>query len=67
MRHHIASVRQTLADGAEAGRKLDFLAQELFRETNTIGAKAGDTAVTALVIAMKGAIEKMREQIQNIE
>ena len=67
LRSHITSVRQTLADGAEAGRKLDFLAQELFREANTIGSKAGDTAVTSLVIIMKGAIEKIREQVQNIE
>ena len=64
---HLASVRQTLQDGREAGRKLDFLAQELFREANTIGSKAGDTAVTNLVITMKGAIEKIREQVQNIE
>ena len=67
LRSHLAAVRHALADGAEAGRRLDFLAQELFRETNTIGAKAADTAITTLVIAMKGAIEKLREQIQNIE
>lgn len=67
LRSHITSVRQTLADGAEAGRKLDFLAQELFREANTIGSKAADTAATSLVIVIKGAIEKIREQVQNIE
>ena len=67
LRSHLTSVRQTLQDGKEAGRKLDFLAQELFREANTIGSKASDTAITNLVIAMKGAIEKVREQVQNIE
>ena len=64
---HLSSVRRTLNDGDEAGRKLDFLAQELFREVNTIGSKAADTTITNLVIRMKGAIEKLREQVQNIE
>ena len=49
------------------GRKLDFLVQEINRETNTIGSKAQDLAVTRRVVEMKSEIEKIREQIQNIE
>ena len=67
IRSHLTAVRQALRDGEEAGRKLDFLAQELFREANTVGSKAADTTITSLVITMKGAIEKFREQVQNIE
>ena len=50
-----------------SGRKLDFLMQELNRETNTIGSKAQDLSITKLVVDMKSEIEKIREQIQNIE
>jgi uncharacterized protein (TIGR00255 family) len=49
------------------GRKLDFLMQELNREVNTIGSKANDAQVTALVVQMKAELERMREQVQNIE
>ena len=49
------------------GRKLDFLTQELNRETNTIGSKAQELAITRMVVDMKAEIEKIREQIQNIE
>ena len=49
------------------GKKLDFLTQELNRETNTIGSKCSDVAITRVVVEMKGEIEKIREQIQNIE
>lgn len=64
---HIAQVRQT-ADMAEPiGRKLDFLVQELGREVNTIGSKAQDTQIAQWVVLAKGEIEKMREQVQNIE
>ena len=51
----------------EIGRKLDFLVQEINRETNTIGSKAADIRITRLVVDMKSEIEKIREQIQNIE
>ena len=51
----------------EIGRKLDFLVQEINRETNTIGSKASDIRITRLVVDMKSEIEKIREQIQNIE
>ena len=55
--------------GAEesSGRKLEFLTQEMFRETNTIGSKANDVAIARHVIEIKAAIERMREMIQNIE
>ena len=57
-----------LVDGAEAcGRKLDFLLQEMNREVNTIGSKADGLAVSELVIAAKAELEKMREQVQNVE
>ena len=49
------------------GRKLDFLVQELNREVNTIGSKASDTTIAQCVVEAKGEIEKLREQVQNIE
>lgn len=49
------------------GRKLDFLVQELNREVNTIGAKANDSLIAAQVVEMKSVLEKMREQVQNVE
>ena len=58
----------SIMDGNEpAGRRLDFLIQEINREVNTIGSKASDLAVAKLVVTLKGEIEKLREQIQNIE
>jgi uncharacterized protein (TIGR00255 family) len=50
-----------------AGRALDFLAQELFREINTIGSKANDLMITEQVVAFKTELERIREQIQNVE
>ena len=49
------------------GRKLDFLAQEMFREINTIGSKANDAPLSREVVALKAELEKIREQVQNIE
>lgn len=67
LRSHIAQLR-TMLDSAEAvGRKLDFLVQEMNREVNTIGSKAQDLNVARVVVDMKAEIEKIREQIQNIE
>ena len=67
LRSHIAQFR-TMLDGNEAiGRKLDFLVQEMNRETNTIGSKVQDIEVTKIVVDQKSEIEKIREQIQNIE
>lgn len=64
---HIAQYRQILSGEGPVGRKLDFLTQELNRETNTIGSKCQDLAITRIVVDMKSEIEKIREQIQNIE
>lgn len=67
LQSHLESFRQALAADAPAGRKLDFIAQELFREINTAGAKASDFEVARMVIEMKTELEKVREQVQNIE
>lgn len=64
---HIAQFRELLASTEPIGRKLDFLVQEMNREVNTIGSKAQDLGITRLVVDMKSEIEKIREQIQNIE
>jgi uncharacterized protein (TIGR00255 family) len=67
LQSHFEQVESTLAGGGETGKKLDFLTQELFRETNTIGSKCQDERVTHRVVEMKGLIEKIREQVQNLE
>ena len=67
LRSHIAQFRQMLAAGSPAGRKLDFLTQEMNREANTTGSKCADSAIAKTVIDMKAELEKIREQIQNIE
>lgn len=64
---HIAQMRSLLSDGGPAGRKLDFVVQEMNREFNTIGSKANDGELTRLVLTGKAEIEKIREQVQNIE
>ena len=64
---HIAQLRATAALEEPVGRKLDFLVQELNREFNTIGSKASDAQIAQCVVAAKGEIEKLREQVQNIE
>ena len=67
LRSHIAQLRDLLAEGGAIGRKLDFLIQEFNREANTIGSKCTDLNVTKVVVDMKAEIEKIREQVQNIE
>lgn len=67
LRSHIESTRDTLTEGGSVGRKLDFIAQEMNREANTILSKANDLEVTNWAISLKTEIEKVREQIQNIE
>lgn len=67
LRSHIAQMRSMVAEGSPIGRKMDFLVQEFNRESNTIGSKCNDGAVTKIVIELKSEIEKIREQIQNIE
>ena len=67
LKSHISSMRQALEDGNGVGRKLDFIAQEMNREANTILSKANDLATSDIAIELKTEIEKIREQIQNIE
>jgi uncharacterized protein (TIGR00255 family) len=64
---HVAAARELLAAREPVGRKLDFLAQEFNRETNTVCSKAGDSSMTALGLSLKSVIEQFREQVQNIE
>jgi uncharacterized protein (TIGR00255 family) len=65
-RVHLEELEKNL-DGGRVGRRLDFIIQELGRETNTIGSKAQDASVQQLVIEIKGELERIREQVQNIE
>jgi len=67
LKSHISSTRETILEGGSVGRKLDFIAQEMNREANTILSKANDLAVSDIAINLKTDIEKVREQIQNIE
>lgn len=64
---HIAQYRDILSGDGPVGRKLDFLTQELNREANTIGSKCQDVDITRLVVELKSEIEKLREQLQNLE
>ena len=67
LRSHIGTTRETLLQGGSIGRKLDFIAQEMNREANTILSKTGDLETSNRAIELKTEIEKVREQIQNIE
>ena len=67
LRSHITSMKETLSEGGPVGRKLDFIAQEMNREANTILSKANNIEISDVGINMKTGIEKIREQIQNIE
>jgi uncharacterized protein (TIGR00255 family) len=64
---HLEHMRQTLARNLVVGKQLDFIAQELMRETNTIGAKVSDAQATRQVVELKGCVERIREQVQNLE
>jgi uncharacterized protein (TIGR00255 family) len=64
---HLDQFGQTLESPEPAGRKLEFLVQEILREANTIGSKAQDLAISQAVLEIKGALERLREQVQNIE
>jgi len=64
---HMLQFRQTVQMSQPVGKTLDFLLQEMGREVNTIGSKAGDTVITAAVVQMKTELERLREQIQNVE
>ncbi len=67
LRSHVEQFRDLLDAADSQGRKLDFLIQEMFRETNTIGAKAGDALIAQRVVDAKSVIEQMRELVQNVE
>jgi uncharacterized protein (TIGR00255 family) len=67
LRSHIDQFEKTLSAEESSGRKLDFLSQEMFRETNTIGSKANDVEIAHAVVEMKGGIERIREMVQNVE
>jgi uncharacterized protein (TIGR00255 family) len=67
LRSHVAQARQLLGSGEPAGRKLDFLVQEMHREANTIGSKSQHAEISAVVVGLKAEIERMREQVQNVE
>lgn len=67
LKTHMAELRRILAKGGAAGKRLDFLMQELNREANTLGSKAADIEITQVSMDLKLLIEQMREQIQNIE
>lgn len=64
---HLAQARALLASGEPAGRKLDFLVQEMHREVNTIGSKSQSAEIAAIVVTAKAEVERMREQVQNVE
>ncbi len=64
---HVKQMRQYLKADQEIGKKMDFLVQEMNREANTIGSKASDAAIAQMVVDLKSEIEKLREQIQNVE
>ena len=67
LRSHIETTKETLVAGGSVGRKLDFIAQEMNREANTTLSKANDLEISNAAIELKTEIEKIREQIQNIE
>ena len=64
---HLAQFDHLTALSEPVGRKLDFLMQEMFREINTIGSKANDKGIAVLVVEVKAELERIREQVQNIE
>jgi uncharacterized protein (TIGR00255 family) len=64
---HLDEIERQLERGGELGKRLDFLVQELHREANTLGSKSAALELTNVAVAMKVAIEQMREQVQNIE
>jgi uncharacterized protein (TIGR00255 family) len=67
LRAHLRFFREAMASDEESGRRLNFLAQEIGREVNTVGSKANDTQVAHLAVGMKEELEKIREQVQNVE
>jgi len=66
LRSHLEQFEKVMAGAESAGRKLDFIAQEMLREANTIGSKAGDAEIARRVIEIKSAIDRIKEQVQNV-
>ncbi len=64
---HLGQFHDIVNEPESAGRKLEFLTQEMFRETNTIGSKASDVEISRQVVEIKGILEKIREMVQNVE
>jgi uncharacterized protein (TIGR00255 family) len=67
LKSHVVQAKEALASGVPCGKRLDFLAQEMGREANTIGSKAASAPLVHEVVALKGEIERLREQVQNVE
>ena len=67
LRSHVAQLRTMLQSDEPMGRKMDFLIQEVNRESNTIGSKCSDVSIAQVVVGLKAEVEKMREQVQNVE
>ena len=67
LRSHVGQARDVLRDGGPCGKRLDFLAQEMAREANTVGSKSASTAMAREVVDLKGDVERLREQVQNVE
>jgi len=67
LKAHVAAAHDLLAEGVAVGRRFDFLCQEFNRESNTLCSKSSDVALTRTGLALKAAVEQLREQIQNVE
>jgi uncharacterized protein (TIGR00255 family) len=67
LKSHLGQLERVLAAGGSVGRQLDFLTQELFREANTVGSKCNDAPVAHMVVELKTHVERLREQVQNVE
>ena len=66
-RSHLEAMRSTIEKGGVVGRRLNFLVQELNREVNTVASKANDAEIAQLMVSVKEEIEKVREQVENLE
>jgi uncharacterized protein (TIGR00255 family) len=65
--HHLDAFEQSCKQGEHAGRKLDFITQEMLREANTIASKANDAQIARHIVEIKGSIDRLKEQVQNVE
>jgi uncharacterized protein (TIGR00255 family) len=65
--HHLDAFEQSCRTSEHAGRKLDFITQEMLREANTIASKANDAQIARHIVEIKGAIDRVKEQVQNVE